>query len=193
MYNPLSIYTVIPWGIVFNVSEAVLLMILDAVIGEPFNDTVKGSLCLVLFVLNFTYIVYTVVIHFAVIANLRSAKLKAAEKREKLYPITFTDLFNLLISASLIWVWLFMTLYFFDHSMYTNVLVEANQPRTFYRVYFKFYAYALVAVNGGVTTLFPILTLSELAQGLGLLYFQIIVVLVLAGFLTYLLDAIKEA
>lgn len=188
MYNPLSIYTVIPWGIVFNVSEAVLLMILDAVIGESFNDTVKGSLCLVLFVLNFTYIIYTVVIHFAVIVKLRSA----TEKREKLYPITFTDLFNLLISASLIWVWLFMALYFFDHDMYTNVLVEANQPRTFYRVYFKFYAYALVAIDGGTTTIVPILTLSELVQGLGLLYFQIMVIVVLAGVLTYLLDPIKE-
>ena len=192
MYNPLSIYTVIPWGIVFNVSEAVLLMILDAVIGEPFNDTVKGSLCLVLFVLNFTYIVYTVVIHFAVIANLHSPKLKASGKREKLYAITFTDLFNMLISASLIWVWLFMALYFFDHDMYTNVLVEANQPRTFYRVYFKFYAYALVAIDGGTTTIVPILTLSELVQGLGLLYFQIMVIVVLAGVLTYLLDPTKE-
>jgi len=192
MYNPLSIYTVIPWGIVFNVSEAALMMILDAVIGEPFNDTVKGSLCLVLFVLNFTYIIYTVVIHFAVIANLHSPKLKASGKREKLYAITFTDLFNMLISASLIWVWLFMALYFFDHDMYTNVLVEANQPRTFYRVYFKFYAYALVAIDGGTTTIVPILTLSELVQGLGLLYFQIMVIVVLAGVLTYLLDPTKE-
>lgn len=192
MHNPLSIYTVIPWGIVFNVSEAALMMILDAVIGEPFNDTVKGSLCLVLFVLNFTYIIYTVVIHFAVIANLHSPKLKALGKREKLYAITFTDLFNMLISASLIWVWLFMALYFFDHDMYTNVLVEANQPRTFYRVYFKFYAYALVAIDGGTTTIVPILTLSELVQGLGLLYFQIMVIVVLAGVLTYLLDPTKE-
>lgn len=98
MYNPLSIYTVIPWAILLDVSEAVLMMILDAIIGESFNDTVKGSLCLVLFLLNFIYIIYTVVIHFAIIANIRTAKIKATEKR---YPITFTDLFNLLISASL--------------------------------------------------------------------------------------------
>lgn len=89
-------------------------------------------------------------------------------------------------------VWLFMALYFFDHDMYTNVFVEANQPRTFYRVYFKFYAYAMAAIYGGATTIAPILTLSELVQGLGLLYFQIIVIVVLAGVLTYLLDPIKE-
>lgn len=85
-----------------------------------------------------------------------------------------------------------MSLYFFDHTMYTNVLVDSNQPHTFYKVYFKFYAYALVALNAGVTTIFPLLTLSEVAQALGLLYYQILVVLVLAGFLSYLLDTLKE-
>jgi len=192
MYNPLSLYTVLPWAILFNVGEALIMIILDAAIGEPFNDMVKGSLCLILFILNFMYILYTVVIHFSVLSMARKHGIREEEIRDKLYPITFVDLFNIIVSAGLIWVWLFMALYFFDHSMYTNVLVSANQPRTFFKVYFKFYAYTLIALNGGVTTIFPIVTITEVAQGLAVLYYQIITVLVLAGFLSYLLDIITN-
>lgn len=192
MYNPLSLYTVLPWAIIFNVGEAIVMMVLDAAIGEPFDDMVKGALCLILFILNFMYILYVVVIHFSVLSVMRRPGLREEEARERIYPITFVDLFNIIMSSSLIWVWLFMALYFFDHAAYTNVLVEANQPRTFFKVYFKFYAYALVALNGGTTTIFPITTLSEMVQGLAVLYYQITTVLVLAGFLSYLLDIIVD-
>lgn len=168
------------------------MMVLDAVIGEPFDDMVKGALCLILFILNFMYILYVIVIHFSVLSLVRRPGLREEEARERIYPITFVDLFNLIVSASLIWAWLFMALYFFDHAAYTNVLVEANQPRTFFKVYFKFYAHSLIALNGGTTTIFPIITLSEMAQGLAVLYYQITTVLVLAGFLSYLLDIIQN-
>ena len=193
MYNPFSIYTVIPWAIVFNVSEAIIMIILDAAIGTPFNDLVKGVLCIILYVLNMAYIIYTMVIHFRVVTMNRKAQQIEYERRNRLYPITFTDLFNLLIASGLIWVWLFMALYFFDHAMYTNVLTGDNQPRTFFKVYFKFYAYTVVALNAGTTTIFPLLTISEVAEAFGVLYNQIVTVLVLAGFLTYLMDVLKEA
>lgn len=193
MYNPLSLYTVLPWAIIFNVAEALIMIILDTAIGEAFNDTVKGSLSLILFILNFIYMIYTVVIHFSVLSLTRKPSLKEEEARDKLYPITFVDLFNILVGASLTWVWLFMALYFFDHTMYTNVLVSSNQPRTFFKVYFKFYAYTLIALNGGATTIFPIITLSEVAQGFAVLYYQITTILVLAGFLSYLNDIIVNS
>lgn len=188
MYNPFSVYTVIPWAILFNVSEAVILALLDAMIGEAFNDAIKACITLILFIVNFVYIIYTIGIHM----SLFYRKYRVKCKKGPLYPVTFLDLFNLLISASLIWVWLFMSLYFFDHATYSDVLSEANQPHTFYKVYLKFYAYALMALNGSGTTIFPLLIVSELAQGLASLYYQVLTVIILSGLLSYLLDLLHN-
>lgn len=189
IYNPFSVYTIVPWAVLFNISEALLMIALDALIGPTFNDTVKAWLCLVLFILNMGYILYTIVIH----VNLFYMKPRVKKRKDALYPITMTDLLNILIAGPLIWIWLFLSLYFFDHAMYTDVVTRLNKPHMFFNVYFKFLAYTLVALNGATTTIIPILTLSELAEGFSALYYQVTSVIVLAGLLTYWLNLLEDS
>ena len=184
MYNPFSVYTVIPWAILFNVVEALIIIGLDALIGAPFNDTIKAYLCLVLFIVNLTYLIYTILIHLRLFYVKRRGKT--------CYPVTFLDLLNILIASSLVWQWLFMALYFLDHTMYTDVLSDANVPHMFFNVYLKFYAYSVLALNGSITTIAPLLIVSELAQALAVLYYQILSIIVLGALLTYLLDLLSN-
>jgi len=190
MYNPFSVYTSIPWAIIFNVIEAIIMIVLDAAIGSGFNNIVKGVFCIILFILNYVYIIYTIYIHFKILFKKESIQQLKLEEKKQLYPITFTDLFNIIISNGLIWNWFFMSLFFFDKNFYTDVV--DNQPRMFFKVYFKFYAYTLIGTNAGTTTIMPIQTFSELVTGLSVLNYQIFTVLVIAGFLSYLIDKLKE-
>lgn len=180
MYNPFSLYTVIPWSIVINLSEAILFSLADLMIGELFNEELKAILCLILFITNFIYLFYLIIIHFRVI--------KRHVKR--CVPITYTDLFNLLIGSSLTWVWLFLALFFFDHAMYSDVLREINQPHMFFKVYLKFYVYTLIAFTGSVTSIVPEILIAEIAHGIASLYYQILTLLILAGFLSYIMDSL---
>lgn len=180
MYNPFSVYTVIPWAIIFNVVPAFLMIVSDLVIGAAFNDTIKGVLSVVLFIVNLVYIIYVIIIH----VRLFFTKCSNKQRRHGLQPITFADLFNILFAGPLIWEWLFLAIFYFNNDAYTPL----NEPHIFFNVYLKFLAYSIHALNSGTTTLFPILLLSELAQAASILYYQVISVIIFGGLLTYLME-----
>lgn len=184
MYSPFSVYTVIPWAIIFNVVPALLMMALDALLGASFDNGVKASLTLILFIFNLLYMIYVILIHM----RLFYVRCTSKQRRSGLYPITFADLFNMVLASPLIWCWLFLSLYFFDDTMYTDVVNPLNVSGMFYRVYLKFFTYAVHAINGSSTTILPIRILSELAQAISILYYQLLTVIIIGALLSYLLE-----
>jgi len=186
MYSPFSVYSPIPWAIVFNVVEVVLMMLLDAALLELFTRPLKASLCLLLFVANLLYILYIIIIHM----QLFFVKCRKPGK-PRVYPITFSDLLNIMIASPFIWTWLFLALYYFSADFYSPGFDALDMPGTFYLVYLKMWAYGVLALNGGSSAVFPLRLLSELAEAFAVLYWQLVTMIVLGSLLSYLLDVLS--
>jgi hypothetical protein len=148
--NPFGTETNVPWIIIFNLSTWMLMWILDGAIGQDFNNTWKASLCLVFFILNALYFVYIVLIHMALVYHAIASLLKRISGRKmkgnKETGLSFWDLVDIFIGNTLVWSWIFTSLYYFNESFYATNIV--NQPRYLFEVSTRFWAFTVLVANG---------------------------------------------
>jgi hypothetical protein len=60
--------------------------------------------------------------------------------------LSFWDLVDIFIGNTLVWSWIFTSLYYFNESFYATNIV--NQPRYLFEVSTRFWAFTVLVANG---------------------------------------------
>lgn len=188
--NPFSIKTPIPWCLIFNLISWFFVWILDAGIGEPFNDLWKASLCLVFFIPHLTYYVYIVVIHMALVyqdVSLLIDRKKKIGTQEEQVSLSLWRIMGIIAANGLVWTWIFTSLFYFNSAFYaTNIVTE---PRYLFYVSLRLWAFTVLAANGvGYGSTIPIHVAPEIFSAFNIITTAALYVIVFAAIIGILLD-----
>lgn len=131
--NPLSTRSIIPWCVVMNLFFWCLIWLFDICVGENFNDLTKAILCLIFFILNFSYFLYIISLYMAIVYKSVISIFKyltVGKEWTHKKGLSIWSLLNIMIGNTLTWAWLFTSLYYFNENFYIGNLV--NEPGQFF-------------------------------------------------------------
>lgn len=198
-WNPFSVESKIPWIVIFNIITWGFVFILDAAIGESFNNQVKAGVCLTFYILNISFFFYTVVIYISIIYNkvtIFTTKYfrKNHNHSNRILPLynnntnhnhhnhhdinkvresfNFINMLNIFFGNGLSWTWIFVSLYFFNNSYYISNI--QNTPRLLIEIAFRFWSYTiLLGFTAGFGSIIPAFVVVEFFSALCVLSTQL--------------------
>jgi hypothetical protein len=171
--DPFSPTSPLPWALILNVAQAVVVVLWDLALGPYFGNTFKGIVCTLLFPLNLGYLLYLIIVHTRIIFQ------RNLSRRYKKNALTMMDIYNLYLAPPLIWTWLFLGMYFFDQTLFNEPTVY--QERQFWLAFVRFFCNAVAAATAASTSITTNGTLTELMVTLYILFYQVLTLFVLAA------------
>lgn len=178
-----------------------VMWILDGAIGDPFDNTVKGILCLLLFIVHLIYLLYVVVAHMALIySEVRNiiykimgskkegeGELPSSSSSSSSSSLQIWDVFNIFLGNGLVWPWIFISLFYFDETFYqTNMIIES---RRFFEISTRMWAFSILVGNGvGYGITIPVYVLVEFFSAWNVITTQFIYIVLFGGLLSRVMD-----